>query len=110
MSDVGTPEPRRPIPGGRVSSIRGRWQAPALTWVTWAVIVLGVVSVVLPDDAGIAVATAVVAAVIAVPLLRVLWLVNRWRQEHDGRFVGVGLALLAVIGLGAALAALGVGS
>ncbi|HAS13326.1 MAG TPA: hypothetical protein DCS55_22870 [Acidimicrobiaceae bacterium] len=110
MTDTGSTVPRQPIPGGRVSTIRGRWQAPALTWVTRGVLALGLLTVVLPEDAAIAVATAAVAVVIAVPLVRVLWLVHRWRQEHDRRFVGVGLALLGVIAAGAALAALGVGS
>lgn len=102
--------PRPPIPRGEVSTIRGRWQAPALAWTTRTVIVAGLLSAVLPGDAGTAVATAVVAAVIATPLLRVAWLVHRWRQEQDRRFTVVGLALLGVIALGAALAALGVGS
>lgn len=104
------PPPRRPIPGGAVSSIRGRLQAPALTWVTRVVIALGLVSALLPEGSGIALATAVVSAVVAVPLLRVAWLVHRWRQERDRRFVGMGLALLGVIAAGAALAAAGVGS
>lgn len=104
------PTPRQPIPSGAVSAVRGRMQAPALTWITRVVIGLGLLSAVLPDEAAIAVATAVVAAVVAVPLARVLWLVNRWRQERDRRFVGMGLALLGVIAAGAALAALGVGS
>ncbi len=103
-------EPRQPIPAGAVSTVRGRLQGPALTWVTRVVIVAGLVSAVLPDPAGDVVATAVVAAVVAVPLLRVAWLVFRWRQEHDARFVRMGLALLAVVGVGALLAAVGVGS
>jgi hypothetical protein len=102
--------PRPPIPGGEVSTIRGRWQAPALTWVTRGVIALGLLSAVLPGTTGTVLATAAVAVVVAVPLLRVLWLVHRWRQEHDRRFVSIGLALLGVIAVGAALAALGVGS
>ena len=102
--------PRPPIPAGRVSTIRGRWQAPVLTWVTRVVIVLGLLTTVLPEAASIALATVVVGAVVATPLLRVLWLVHRWRQEHDRRFVAMGLALLGVIAAGAALAALGVGS
>lgn len=110
MTDTGNAVPRQPIPGGQVSTIRGRWQAPALTWVTRGVMALGLLSAVLPEDAAIAVATTAVAAVVAVPLVRVLWLVHRWRQEHDRRFVGVGLALLGVVAAGAALAALGVGS
>lgn len=104
------PTPRQPIPGGAVSTIRGRLQAPALTWVTRTVIVLGLVSAVLPDPAGVTVATAVVVAVVAVPPVRVAWLVHRWHQERDSRFVGVGLALLGVIATGGVLAALGVGS
>lgn len=108
MSD--STAPRQPIPGGVVSTIRGRLQAPALTWVTRAVIVLGLASALLPGGAGTALATTVVAAVVAVPLLRVAWLVHRWRQERDTRFAGMGSALLGVIAAGAALAALGVGS
>jgi len=103
-------EEREPIPSGRVSTIRGRWQAPALAWTTRAVIVAGLLSAVLPGQAGITVATAVVTAIIAAPLLRVVWLVHRWRQERDRRFVALGLALLAVVGIGAGLAALGVGA
>lgn len=103
------PEPRQPIPGGAVSTIRGRLQAPALAWVTRVVIVLGLASAVFPDPAGVAVATAVVCAVVAVPLLRVAWLVHRWHQEHDRRFVGMGAALLGVVAVGALLAAAGVG-
>lgn len=104
------PRPRQPIPAGTVSAIRGRVQDRVLTWTTRAVLVLGLVSAVLPGDAGIAVATAVVAAVIGVPLVRVCWLVHRWRQEQDRRFVRMGVALLGVVAVGAGLAALGVGS
>ena len=101
---------RQPIPGGAVSTIRGRLQGPALTWVSRVVIVLGVASALLPDPAGRAVATAVVVTVVAVPLLRVAWLVFRWGQERDRRFVGLGLARLGVVGRGGRLAAAGVGS
>lgn len=105
----GTPDPRPPIPGGTVSTIRGHWQRPALAWTTRTVIVLGLLSVVLPERASMPVAVAVVSAVIATPLLRVVWLVHRWRQEHDRRFVAAGLALLALVASGALLSALGVG-
>lgn len=100
---------RDPIPAGAVSSIRGRIQAPALTWLTRLVVVVGVLGAALPGDVGIVVATIAVGAVMAAPLLRVLWLVFRWKQESDRRFIAVGTALLAVIGLGALLSALGVG-
>lgn len=100
---------RDPIPAGAVSTIRGRIQAPALTWLTRLVAVVGVLGAALPGAAGIAVATVAVGAVVAAPLLRVLWLVFRWSQEEDRRFIAVGLGLLAVVGLGALLSALGIG-
>jgi len=105
----GTARSRAPIPEGTVSTIRGRWQRPALSWTTRIVMGLGLLSVVLPGRASTAVAVVVVAAVVAAPLLRVAWLVHRWRQERDGRFVAAGLLLLGVVGLGALLSILGVG-
>lgn len=101
---------REPIPAGTVSTIRGRIQAPALTWLTRLVVVVGVLGTVVPGDAGIAVATVAVSAVIAAPLVRVMWLVFRWTQERDRRFILVGTGLLAVIAAGAVLSALGVGN
>ena len=50
-----------------------------------------------------------VVAVIAAPLARVCWLLLRWTQESDRRFVALGVAVIAVIATGAVLAALGVG-
>ena len=92
-----------------VSTIRGRYQAPGLTWLTRLVIVAGVLGALLPGAAGIAVATAAVAAVVAAPLVRVAWLTFRWTQEDDRRFVTLGVALLTVVAAGAALAAAGIG-
>ena len=100
---------RPPIPDGTVSTIRGHYQGPALTWLTRVVMVAGVLGAVLPGTMGTAIATAAVAAVTAAPLLRVAWLVFRWTQEHDRRFVVLGSALLAVVAVGAALSAAGVG-
>ncbi len=101
--------PRDPIPVGAVSTIRGRFQIPALTWLTRLVVVVGALGAVLPGDAGIAVATLAVCAVGAAPVLRVAWLVHRWIQEKDRPFILVGVALLGVIASGALLSALGVG-
>jgi hypothetical protein len=109
MTGPPPPPPRPPIPGGQVSTVRGRWQIPVLTWTTRAVLAAALLGAARPGRGGTAVAVVVVGVVIATPLLRVAWLVWRWHQEHDRRFVGVGTALLAVIGAGAALAALGVG-
>lgn len=101
---------RAPIPAGTVSTIRGRWQGPALTWVTRLVLVVAVLGAVVPGGVGIGMATAAVVAVVAAPLVRVAWLVWRWVQEGDRRFVAVGVGLLLVIAAGAVLAALGIGS
>lgn len=105
MSDAGGAEVRT----GAVSTIRGRWQAPALTWVTRVVIVLGVASAVVPDAVAVALATAAVATIVAAPVVRVAWLVFRWWQERDRRFMATGAALLVVVAAGAVLAALGAG-
>ena len=104
MTDAHTPNPP-----GRVSTIRGHYQGPALTWLTRTVIVTGVLGAALPGGVGVAIATASVAAVVAAPLVRVAWLVFRWTQERDRRFVVLGSALLAVVAAGAALSAAGVG-
>lgn len=100
---------RRPIPEGVVSAIRGRWQIPALTWLVRVVLVVSVVGGLLGGRLGRGLATAAVVAVIAAPPLRVCWLLLRWQQEQDRRFVLLGRAVIAVIGTGAVLAALGVG-
>ncbi len=104
------PPSRPPIPGGEVSTIVGRWQAPALTWLMRVVLVASVAGAVVPGVTGIALATLAVSAVIAAPLVRVGWLVFRWTQEGDRRFVARGVGLLVIVAAGAGLAALGVGS
>lgn len=84
-----------------VSTIRGHWQIPALTWVTRILLAAAVIGVLAPSNIGTSIQIAVVATAIAVPLVRVAWLIHRWRQEQDWRFVWLGLALLAVIAGGA---------
>lgn len=81
-----------------------------LAWATRVLLVASLVTTVAPREIRAALAVAVVAAVVAVPLLRVGWLVFRWNQEHDRRFVAAGSVLLLVVGIGGLLAALGVGS
>ena len=95
---------RAPIPGGAVSTVRGRWQVPALTFVTWAMLIMAILAMAFPRPLRPVLETAVVAAAIAVPILRVCWLVHRWVQERDHRFVALGLLLLAVIAAGAVIA------
>ncbi len=65
---------------------------------------LGLLGATVPGDAGIALATAAVAAVVALPLLRVAWLAVRWARKDDLRFAGLAVALLAVVGGGVVLA------
>jgi hypothetical protein len=101
---------RPPIPDGEVSTIVGRWQAPALTWLMRVVLVASLAAAVVPGAIGIALATLAVSGVIAAPLVRVAWLVFRWTQEGDRRFVVRGVGLLVIVAVGALLAALGIGS
>jgi hypothetical protein len=91
----------------RVSTIRGRWQVPYLTWITRVLIVVALVGTFAPDGYGKGIQVAAVAVAVAVPLLRVLWLIHRWRQERDWAFVVTGAALLLVVAVGALVALFG---
>lgn len=87
------------------SRVRGRRQRPALkvvTIVAWSMAWIGSMSQARPfATAGII----AIGLVIAAPLLRVGWLIFRWIQERDWRFVWTATALLTVIAV-AGLAAL----
>ena len=87
-----------------VSEVIGRSQIPVLTWATRVIFVSALIGLIGPATVGTTVRIVVVSAAIAVPLLRVGWLIHRWRQERDWRFVALGLTLLAVIAAGAVLA------
>lgn len=100
---------REPIPPGEVSTIRGRWQIPALRWVTRSVLVVAILGGLLPGTLGRTLSVVAIAAVVATPLLRIAWLIFRWWQEDDHRFVAMGFGVLAVVAAGALLAAMGVG-
>ncbi|MEX0665765.1 MAG: hypothetical protein WD598_13495 [Acidimicrobiia bacterium] len=100
---------REPIPPGAVSSIRGRRQVPALRGATGIGLVSATGALAFGGDVGHALGVAAVTVVTAMPLLRVSWLVFRWTEERDWRFVALGVALLGVVGLGALLALTGVG-
>ena len=86
-----------------VSSIRGRWQIPALTWATRIMFAVATIGAFAPSMIATPLQIGVVATAIAAPLLRVVWLVHRWRQERDWIFVGLGIALLLVVGAGAVI-------
>lgn len=65
-----------------------------------AVALLGVVDLLLPADAKEGPATVMVGALVAIPAVRILWLVVRWFGKGDRRFAVAGLVLLAVMGSG----------
>lgn len=94
--------------GEAVSTVRGRRQAPALRVLATVACVLGGVGAVVTAGWGSVAATVSLTVVIATPLLRVLWLVFRWIQERDFRFVWIAAGLLSVVAAGAVLAYLGV--
>jgi hypothetical protein len=68
------------------------------------VLVLG--ALLLPERFGQVLGGALLAVLIATPLLRVAWFVQRWFRRGDPRFALVGLGVLAVVATGAALAVL----
>lgn len=90
-----------------VSRVTGRRQAPALrriTIVAWILAGLGSISGSQPFAGAGLVA---IALVTAAPLLRVVWLMFRWVQERDWRFVWTAAALLGVIAVAGLIALLG---
>lgn len=102
MTDApaGAGPPRDPKEGRQRRLVRFL-QAAAI-----AVLVLAVLSLVLPGDAGRLAADAMVAVVIATPVARVAWLLARWVRRRDLRFAYAAAALLFVVGAGAAFALL----
>lgn len=91
--------PGRPVdgaPAGMTGALR------TMTGVTLVAALIGL----LPGGVGRAGGLAAIAAVVSAPLLRLCWLVLHWARRRDLRFAGVALGLLAVVGAGAAIAAL----
>lgn len=93
----------------RISHVTGRRQAMALQWIMRAAIVLAAASIVVPAPVDHLLATTALVLVAATPVARVGWLIYRWFQERDMRFVAVGTLLLAVVAAGAIVSALGPG-
>jgi hypothetical protein len=90
-----------------VSRVTGRRQGPSLRLITviaWVLAGLGALSGTQPFATAGVVALALVTAT---PLLRVAWLVFRWIQERDWRFVWTALALLGVIAVAGMIALMG---
>jgi len=51
-------------------------------------------------DAGHVLEWGAVAAITAIPLLRVAWLAVRWSRQRDWRYVALALLLLALVAVG----------
>lgn len=69
-----------------------------------AVLVLG--ALLLPERVGEVAGGALLVVLVATPLLRVGWFVQRWFRRGDPKFALVGAAVLVVVGAGAGLALL----
>jgi len=67
---------------------------------------LASVGALLPGSVGRAAAVAVVAFIVAAPLLRVLSLAVHWLRVGDRRFAGVAFGLLFIVATGSVIAAL----
>jgi len=72
-----------------------------------AVVVVAIMSaadLIVPEPWQGALGVGVIVVLVAVPLVRVAWLVQRWFRRGDLRFAAVGVALLGIAALGALLA------
>ncbi len=67
-----------------------------------AVLVLG--ALLLPERVGEVAGGALLVVLVATPLLRVAWFVQRWYRRGDVKFALVGASVLVVVGVGAGLA------
>lgn len=63
------------------------------------VLALSLLSVVLPDDLARAFGVATVAVLVAVPLVRIVWLAVRWVLKHDYRFAAAAAVLAVIVGV-----------
>lgn len=88
-----------------VSSVRGRWQRPALRAAALTAGMLATLSLLAPEALARPLAISSIVVVSVTPILRVLWLALRWAQERDWAFSAAALAVLAIIGFGAVFAA-----
>jgi hypothetical protein len=64
-------------------------------------LVAAILGVVVPGEAGRMAANSVVVILVAAPLLRVVWLVQRWARIRDWRYVAVAVGLLTIIAFAA---------
>lgn len=87
---------------------QGRFD-PLSTWLTaavWAAAVLAVLTVIVPGRYTALPGTALMAVVVATPLLRTVWFAVRWARRGDRRFALVAVGVLAVVAAGVVAALL----
>ena len=79
--------------------------------VVWRALLLGaglaLIGVLLPSRFGRPLEIAAIAIVTAIPLLRVVWLIRRWTNLRDLKYVRWAVLLLLLVAVGPALAFLG---
>lgn len=68
---------------------------------------LALVGVLLPSESGEPLEIAAIAIVIAIPLVRVAWLIKRWSALRDMKYVWWAVLLLVLVVIGPALAFFG---
>lgn len=69
-----------------------------------AVSMLALLALLLPETAASLAGLALVLLLIAIPLCRVMWFVQRWIRRGDLRFAAVAAGVLLVVAVGALLA------
>lgn len=98
------PDPLVPGPPPNPNRGRQRLLVLFLQVALGLVAALGVAALVVPESVHHALAVAMVVVLVAVPVIRVLWLVLRWIRRRDWRFVAAGTGLLTVLAVGLILA------
>lgn len=87
-----------------ISAITGARQGRWLRTAVLLIVVAAVLGMLAPGSLGETAAAAAVILIILTPLARVVWIIYRLAQEHDRRFVLVGVALLSVVAFGVLVA------
>lgn len=82
---------------------RQRRLARFLRVAVMATFAIAVAALVLPGRAGTVLGVAMVAVLVAVPLIRLAWLARRWLGRGDRRFALVALLLGLIVSAGAVL-------
>lgn len=92
------------MPGGPPPDHRVGRQARLLRFLriaTAVALVLCVVALAAPGAAGRAAGNAAVVTLVAVPLVRVAWLAQRWARKGDRLYATVACGLLVIVGAAA---------